>query len=83
LRLATIIGFIAALISFSIGTIYLVYKLIFWDSFLLGVAPLSVGLFFFGSIQLIFLGIIGEYISMIYIHVLKRPLVYEKERLNF
>lgn len=83
LRLATIIGFIAALISFSIGTIYLVYKLIFWDSFLLGIAPLAVGLFFFGSIQLIFLGIIGEYISMIYIHVLKRPLVYEKERLNF
>ena len=83
LRLATIIGFIAALISFSIGTIYLVYKLIFWDSFLLGIAPLAVGLFFFGSIQLIFLGIIGEYISMIYIQVLKRPLVYEKERLNF
>jgi glycosyltransferase involved in cell wall biosynthesis len=83
LRLATIIGFIAALISFLIGTFYLVYKLIFWASFSLGIAPMAIGLFFFGSIQLIFLGIIGEYISMIYVHVLKRPLVYEKERLNF
>jgi glycosyltransferase involved in cell wall biosynthesis len=83
LRLATIIGFIAALISFLIGMFYLVYKLIFWASFSLGIAPMAIGLFFFGSIQLIFLGIIGEYISMIYIHVLKRPLVYEKERLNF
>jgi glycosyltransferase involved in cell wall biosynthesis len=83
LRLATIIGFIAALISFLIGTFYLVYKLIFWASFSLGIAPMAIGLFFFGSIQLIFLGIIGEYISMIYIHVLKRPLVYEKVRINF
>lgn len=83
LRLATIIGFIAALISFLIGMFYLVYKLIFWSSFSLGIAPVGIGLFFFASIQLIFLGIIGEYISMIYIHVLKRPWVYEKERLNF
>ena len=83
LRLATVIGFIAAVISFLIGTVYFIYKLIFWDSFLLGIAPLAIGLFFFASIQLIFLGVIGEYIAMIYIHVLKRPLVYEKERLNF
>lgn len=83
LRLATFIGFFAALISFLIGMFYLIYKLIFWNSFSVGVAPLAIGLFFFASIQLIFLGIIGEYISMIYIQVLKRPLVYEKERLNF
>jgi polyisoprenyl-phosphate glycosyltransferase len=83
LRLATFIGFVTALISFLIGMFYLVYKLIFWNSFSVGVAPLAIGLFFFASIQLIFLGIIGEYISMIYIQVLKRPLVYEKERLNF
>lgn len=83
LRLATLVGFISALVSFLFGMFYLIYKLIFWDSFSLGIAPLAIGLFFFGSIQLIFLGVIGEYISMIYVHVLKRPLVYEKERINF
>lgn len=83
LRLATIIGFISALISFAIGMFYLVYKLIFWNSFSLGIAPMATGLFFFASIQLIFLGIIGEYICMIYTQVLNRPIVYEKERLNF
>ena len=83
LRLATIIGFFSALISFLIGIFYLVYKLIFWTSFTVGTAPVAIGLFFFSSVQLIFLGIIGEYISMIYIHVLGRPLVYEKERINF
>jgi glycosyltransferase involved in cell wall biosynthesis len=83
LRLATIVGFISALISFLIGMFYLVYKLMFWTSFSVGTAPVTIGLFFFASIQLIFLGVLGEYISMIYVHVLKRPLVYEKERINF
>jgi polyisoprenyl-phosphate glycosyltransferase len=83
LRLATIVGFGAALASFLIGLVYLVYKLLFWNSFSVGIAPLAIGLFFFGSIQLIFLGMLGEYIAAIYIHVLKRPLVYEKERINF
>jgi polyisoprenyl-phosphate glycosyltransferase len=83
LRLATIIGFVAALISFVIGMFYFVYKLIFWSSFSIGVAPMATGLFFFASVQLIFLGVLGEYISMIYTHVLKRPIVYEKERINF
>jgi glycosyltransferase involved in cell wall biosynthesis len=83
LRLATIIGFGAAGISFFIGMFYLVYKLLFWTSFSVGTAPVTIGLFFFASVQLIFLGLIGEYISMIYIHVLNRPLVYEKERINF
>jgi polyisoprenyl-phosphate glycosyltransferase len=83
LRLATILGFTSALISFLIGMFYLVYKLMFWTSFSVGTAPVTIGLFFFASIQLIFLGVIGEYISMIYIHVLNRPLVYEKERINF
>ena len=83
LRLATFIGFFSALISFLIGMFYLIYKLIFWTSFSVGTAPITIGLFFVASIQLIFLGVIGEYISMIYVHVLKRPLVYEKERINF
>ncbi len=83
LRLATIIGFISSVISFLIGLFYLVYKLIFWSSFSVGIAPVAIGLFFFGSVQLIFLGVIGEYISQIYTQVLKRPLVYEQELLNF
>jgi glycosyltransferase involved in cell wall biosynthesis len=83
LRLATLVGFVSAFISFLFGLFYLIYKLIFWNSFSVGIAPLAIGLFFFGSIQLIFLGVIGEYISMIYVHVLNRPLVYEKERINF
>jgi glycosyltransferase involved in cell wall biosynthesis len=83
LRLATLVGFVSALISFLIGLFYLIYKLIFWNSFSVGTAPVVIGLFFFASIQLIFLGVIGEYIAMIYVHVLKRPLVNEKERLNF
>ncbi len=83
LRLATLVGFIAATINFFIGMFYLIYKLIFWNSFSLGTAPVTIGLFFFASVQLVFLGLIGEYISLIYTQVLKRPLVYEKERLNF
>lgn len=83
LRLATMVGFVAAIISFIIGLIYLVYKLIDWQNFSLGLAPVVVGLFFFGSVQLVFLGIVGEYIGAIYTQVLKRPLVVEKERINF
>jgi glycosyltransferase involved in cell wall biosynthesis len=83
LRLATFIGFITAIISFMIGLFYLVYKLIFWNSFSIGSAPVTIGLFFFASIQLVFLGFIGEYILLIYTHVIKHPPVYEKERLNF
>lgn len=83
LRLATLVGFASAIISFLFGLFYLIYKLIFWSSFSVGIAPLAIGLFFFGSIQLIFLGVIGEYVLMIYVHVLNRPLVYEKERINF
>jgi glycosyltransferase involved in cell wall biosynthesis len=83
LRLATFLGFGAALLSFLVGMFYLVYKLLFWQSFTLGLAPVVVGLFFFGSIQLFFLGMLGEYIGAINTKVTKRPLVIEKERINF
>jgi polyisoprenyl-phosphate glycosyltransferase len=83
LRLATMFGFFAAIVSFLVGLIYLVYKLLFWQNFTVGLAPLVVGLFFFGAIQLIFLGIVGEYVGAIYTQVLHRPLVIEKERINF
>lgn len=83
LRLATMLGFVAALLSFLVGMAYLIYKLIFWAEFSVGLAPAVIGLFFLGSVQLIFLGIIGEYIGAIYTQVIRRPLVIEKERINF
>ena len=83
LRMVIGCGFISAAISFVLGVIYLAYKLVFWNSFSVGVAPLVLGLFFLGSVQLIALGIIGEYVGSIHTFVLNRPLVTEKERINF
>lgn len=83
LRMACFIGFIVALISLLVGVGYFIYKLCFWDSFSVGMAPLIIGLFFFASVQLFFIGIIGEYIGAIYTQVRKRPLVIERERVNF
>jgi glycosyltransferase involved in cell wall biosynthesis len=83
LRLASFIGFGVAIISLLAALIYFIYKLIYWDSFQTGTAPLVIGLFFFSSIQLFFIGIIGEYIGAIHTQVRKRPLVIEKERVNF
>ena len=83
LRLAALLGFLTAGISFLVGLAYLIYKIIFWTEFSVGLAPAVIGLFFLGSVQLIFLGIIGEYIGTIYTQVIHRPLVIEKERINF
>lgn len=83
LRLATMLGFVLAVINLLVAIFYFVYKIIFWESFSLGLAPLVVGLFFFASVQLLFIGIIGEYVGFVYTQVLKRPLVIEKERINF
>jgi hypothetical protein len=83
LRLATMLGFITAALSLAMGLFYLIYKLIDWQGFALGLAPLVVGLFFFGGVQLLFLGIVGEYVGAIYTQVLHRPLVIEKGRINF
>jgi glycosyltransferase involved in cell wall biosynthesis len=83
LRLAAMVGFVASALSFLVGLVYLIYKLLFWQQFTLGSAPIVIGLFFLGSIQLFFLGIVGEYIGAIYTQVMKRPLVIEKERINF
>src|SRR6202167_1789059 len=82
LRLVIGCGFISAAASFFLGMVYLAYKLVFWNSFSVGVAPVVLGLFFLGSIQLIALGIIGEYVGSIHTFVLNRPLVTEKERIN-
>jgi polyisoprenyl-phosphate glycosyltransferase len=83
LRLATMMGFGASAVSFLVGLAYLIYKLVFWDRFALGIAPVVIGLFFFASVQLFFIGIIGEYIGSIHTRVTKRPLVVERERINF
>jgi glycosyltransferase involved in cell wall biosynthesis len=83
LRLVVFGGFISAALSLFAGFAYLIAKLIFWNSFELGLAPTMVGLFFLGSVQLISLGIIGEYIGSIHSIVQNRPLVTEKERINF
>jgi glycosyltransferase involved in cell wall biosynthesis len=83
LRLAAMVGFLSAVISFLIGLVYLVYKLIFWNQFSVGLAPAVIGLFFLGSVQLFFLGVVGEYIGAIYTQVMHRPHVIEKERINF
>lgn len=83
LRLATMAGFVLSMISLIVALGYLVAKLVFWNNFTLGMAPMVVGLFFFGAIQLFFIGILGEYIGAIHTQVLKRPLVVEKERVNF
>ena len=83
LRLATMIGFATAILSLLVAVGYLVYKLMFWQQFSLGVAPLVIGLFFLSSVQLFFVGIVGEYIGSIYTQVRNHPHVFEKERINF
>lgn len=83
LRLAVFCGFCLAGLSLMIALAYFIFKLVFWNTFNLGLAPLIIGLFFFSAVQLIFIGIIGEYIGAIYTHVKDRPLVIEEEKLNF
>lgn len=83
LRLVTFSGFVGALISVLVSMAYLLYKLFFWNKFSVGVGPLVIGVFFFMSMQMLFMGIIGEYIGTIHTLVQKRPLVVEQERINF
>lgn len=83
LRFMTLLGFTASLISFFIGVIYLFYKLLFWKSFSLGIAPIVIGVFIVSSIQITLLGLLGEYIGIILLHQRNMPLVIEKERINF
>jgi polyisoprenyl-phosphate glycosyltransferase len=83
LRLATMLGFFMSAVSLLIAMAYLIAKLVFWQTFSIGVAPIIIGLFLFSSVQLFFIGIIGEYIGSIHTQVLKRPMVIEKERINF
>ncbi|MBS0229049.1 MAG: glycosyltransferase [Proteobacteria bacterium] len=83
LRLMTMLGFALACISLLVASGYLVAKLLFWQSFVLGTAPVLIGMFFFGAVQLFFLGLLGEYIGTIQTQVRNLPLVVEAERINF
>jgi glycosyltransferase involved in cell wall biosynthesis len=83
LRLLTLLGFACSVLSIAFSAVYFIYKLLFWNRFSVGIAPLVTGIFFFGSVQLIFIGILGEYIGAIHTQVLHRPLVIERERINF
>jgi len=83
LRLATMAGFVLGSLSLIVAILYLLAKLVFWERFALGQAPILIGLFFFGSIQMFLIGIMGEYIGSIHAQLHPRPWVIERERLNF
>jgi hypothetical protein len=83
LRVATILGFLLSLASFCLAVLYLIAKLLFWYRFPAGSAPILIGMFAFFSVQLFFTGLLGEYIIAILTQVQKRPLVVERERVNF
>ncbi|MCI9560103.1 glycosyltransferase family 2 protein [Candidatus Ventrimonas sp. KK005] len=83
LRLATFIGGFSCIISMIVGFVYLIMKLIWWYRFPAGVAPMLVGMLFLGSVQVFFIGMVGEYVLSINQRVMRRPLVVEEERLNF
>jgi len=83
LRLATMLGFVSSVITFAAALVYFVMKLLFWYNLPIGVAPVIIGLFCVASVQLFFLGILGEYVGAIYTQVRDRPLIVEQERINF
>ncbi len=83
LRIATMLGFAMSAISLIIAVIYFIMKLILWSKFPVGIAPIIIGIFFLGSMQLFFIGLVGEYIMSINTRVMNRPLVIEEERINF
>lgn len=83
LRIATIFGFICSLLSLCVALVYLILKLIYWDNFVAGMAPVLIGVFLMGSLQLFFIGLVGEYILNINKRIMHRPLVIEEERINF
>lgn len=83
LHLITLTGLVLSALSFLSALFYLILKLIFWNEFPLGLAPMIIGLFFFNAIELLFIGFVGEYVMSINTRVMNRPLVIEEERINF
>jgi dolichol-phosphate mannosyltransferase len=83
IRIAAFSGILMGFLSIVTAFIFIILKLVFWNSFPLGSAPIVITLFFLFGVQLFFMGILGEYISSIHSYVQKRPVVVEKERINF
>lgn len=83
IRIAALVGFLLGSLSVLTAFVFLILKLVFWDAFPLGSAPIVIGLFFLFGVQLFFIGILGEYIGSIHTYVQNRPIVVEKERINF
>jgi len=83
LRIATMLGFAMSLLSLLLALGYLIAKLLFWNYFPMGTAPIAIAIFLLASVQLFFIGIIGEYIGLMHMRILKRPLVIERKRINF
>ncbi len=83
LRIAAMAGFALSILSLLIAVVYLILKLAWWNTFDLGLAPLVIGVYFFGAVQLFFIGMLGEYIGSIHTQVHRRPHVVERERINF
>jgi glycosyltransferase involved in cell wall biosynthesis len=83
LRLSVFVGLSMGVVSFLVACAYLIYKLLYWSRFTVGTAPVVIGMFFLGAVQLFCIGMLGEYIGSIHTQVLKRPPVIEKERINF
>lgn len=83
LRLMTFLGFGFSFLSFAVAVLYLILKLVFWNVFSFGLAPIIISLFFLSSVQLFCMGVLGEYIGAIYTRVNKKPIVVEKDRINF
>ena len=79
----TFVGFVTSILSILVAIIFFFYKILYWDSFELGIAPIIIGFFGIASVQLFFLGFIGEYVMNILVQTRKLPLVIEKERINF
>jgi glycosyltransferase involved in cell wall biosynthesis len=83
LRLAAFAGFLVAGLSLLVAVLFFLYKLRFWSSVSVGIAPIVIGLFFIGAVQLVFLGVLGEYVGAVHTRIFQRWLVVERERLNF
>ena len=81
--MATLSGFVISAVSFLIAIFYLVQKLLYWDQFVAGNAPILIGVFFLSGVQMFFIGLLGEYIISMNTRVINRPLVIEEERINF
>jgi dolichol-phosphate mannosyltransferase len=82
-RMASLVGFLVGSLSFIFALIFTILKLIYWDSFPIGISPIIIGMFFMFGLILIFIGFLGEYIGSIHTYLKKRPIVVEKERINF